>query len=407
MWLGSLAIALKALSASKFRSFLTIISITIGCFAIVFMSSLAEGGLSTLKHGIEELGGARLVLISPKEPERVEGKKASYPRGFTRRDVELIFTALPHVVDRSLYAGLRGKDVTADNEEVTRADLVAADSRFFDVYKMSLLRGRAFSEEENRQHSKVCVVGHTLAAHLWSGSPIDRKLTVNGVRCLVIGEIADNDRLGIEFGFDWVNLVVIPGETVADVDPTARLEASIMVKTDDPRSNDVVKRIINVLLDERHHHIDDFTIFDFSSIMETFASVFMIMEIIVGIIAGIALFIGGIGVMNMMLVNVSERVREIGIRKALGATPDDISAQFLCEALLLSSFGGLLGAASGALATLGASAVIGGFLPTWIGAVSSSAVVVGVLASVSVGAVFGYLPARRASRLDPVEAIRR
>lgn len=407
MRFGDLRIAVKALSATKLRSLLTVLSITIGTFAIVFMSSLAESGLTTLKLGIEELGGARLILITPKEPERVESKQSSYPRGFTHRDVEQIFTGLPHVIDRSLYAGLGPKDITADNAEVARADLVAADSRFFDVYRMSLVRGRTFSEEENQQHGKVCVVGQALAARLWSESPIDHKLTVGGVRCRVIGELAANDRLGIEFGFDWVNLVVVPGETMADVDPAARTGATIMVKTDDLRSNDVVKRIINVLLDDRHHHIDDFTLFDFSSIMDSFASVFLIMEIIVGLISGVALLIGGVGVMNMMLVSVSERVREIGIRKALGATPEDISAQFLCEALLLSSFGGLLGVAAGALAALGAAVVIRGMLPTWTGGVSVRAAEIAVIVSLGVGVVFGYLPARRAGKLDPVEAMRR
>lgn len=168
-----------------------------------------------------------------------------------------------------MYAGLGVKDITSDTEEVARADLVAADSRFFDVYRMRLSHGRTFSEEENQQHARVCVVGHKLASSLWSESPIDHKLTIGELRCRVIGELADNDRLGIHFGFDWVNLVVVPGETAIDFDPAARTEATIMVKTDDPRSNDVVKRIINVLLDDRHHHVDDFAIYDFSGVMSS------------------------------------------------------------------------------------------------------------------------------------------
>jgi putative ABC transport system permease protein len=371
------------------------------------MSSLAESGLTTLKRGIEELGGARLVLVAPKEPEREAAKNASYARGLTQRDADQIFANIPHVLDHSMFATLGQKDITADTEEVTRADLIAADSRFLDIFRMSLRRGRAFSEEENEQHARVCVIGHKLAGSLWTGDPIGHKLTVGRLQCRVIGVLSDQERFGVGFGFDWVNLLVAPSEAVFDAYPETRLEAEILAKTDAPEANDVVKRIINAILVERHHHIDDFTLYDFNSVMSKFAVIFVIMEIIVGFIAGIALLIGGVGVMNMMLVSVSERVREIGIRKALGATPADISAQFLSEALLLSGFGGLLGVVAGALAAFGASALITSLLATWVGIVSSTAAIAALLVSLGVGVIFGYFPARRAGKLDPIEAIRR
>jgi putative ABC transport system permease protein len=181
----------------------------------------------------------------------------------------------------------------------------------------------------------------------------------------------------------------------------------LVAKTDDARSNDPVKRILNARLMERHHGVDDFTIYDFSTIMTKFEQVFAILEAIVGLIAGIALLIGGVGVMNMMLVSVSERVREIGIRKALGASPWDISAQFLCEATLLSGLGGLLGTLSGALVASLASVVIQGMVATWVGVVSKAAVAAAMGVSLGVGVGFGWLPARRAGRLDPIVAMRR
>lgn len=407
--LSYLLLAARALGANKFRSSLTVLSVTLGTFAIVLMSSLAVSALDTVRYGIEELGGARLMMIVPKEPERAELKGASYRRGgFTRAERDWLLEGIPHVADRTMYVPLGTKDVTGDAGTVTRTDVIAADSHFLDVYRIRLLRGRAFGEEENQQHAKVCVVGHKLAAKLWDGSPLGRKLTIGALRCRVIGELRDNPRVGVGFGFDWVDLVVAPYETVAETDTVARQEAMMMLNTDDPRSNDIVKRMLNARLVHRHHGIDDFTFYDFSGVLEKFAAMFAIMEVIVGLVASIALLIGGIGVMNMMLVSVSERVREIGVRRALGATRVDIRAQFIAEALLLSGLGGVLGASGGAALAAGASTVIHRFiLPTWIGSVSMTAALVAVGVSLGVGVVFGYFPARNASMLDPIEAIRR
>jgi putative ABC transport system permease protein len=404
--LAYLGIAARALLGNPFRSALTVLSITLGAFAIVLMSSLAESGLTTLRSGLEELGGARLLMIVPQEPVRAEGKIGSFRRGFTRAERDWLFADVPHVAELSFYAALGPKDV-GDNETVARTDLIAADSRFLEAYRMRIVHGRAFTEDENREHAKVCVVGHKLAQKVWETSPIGHKLTIGALRCRVIGELADSDRLGVSFGFDWIDLVIVPRETAAETEAAIPAESMFLIKTDDARDNEVVKRILNARLGSRHHGIDDFTIYDFAAILEKFAAVFVIMEAIVGFIAGIALVIGGVGVMNMMLVSVSERVREIGIRKALGATPADIRSQFLAEALLLAGVGGLVGVASGALAAVGASALIHTALPTWIGTVSTPAATAAMTVSLGVGLVFGYFPARRAGRLDPIQAMRR
>jgi putative ABC transport system permease protein len=405
--MDTLRMAARALRAHVFRSFLTVLSITIGTFAIVLMSSLADSGLATLRFGIEDLGGARLLAFFPKEPERAEQKQASYARGFTREDRAHLAAVLPHVSVQSIYASLGAQDVTADTEEAVRSDLVAGDSRFFEAYKMRVARGRLFSDEEDRQHARVCVAGAKLANKLFSDDPIGHKVTVGGLRCRVVGVLQDHERFGVGFGFDWTDLLIVPFETAGDAFPEARQQAGILFKTDDARNNEPVKRIANAVLTDRHHGVDDFTIYDFSSILEKFAGLFAVMRAIVGLVAGIALLIGGIGVMNMMLVSVSERVREIGIRKALGASPADIRAQFLAEALLLSATGGVLGVVTGALAAAGATVVVHGLLPAWVGGVSRPAVAVALGVSIGIGAVFGYFPARRAGQLDPTEAMRR
>ncbi len=419
MWLEYIRIARRVLWAHRFRSALTVLSVTFGAFSIVLMSSLAESGLSTLAAGIEDLGGARLIDVAVKNPERAELKRASYTRGMTPADREVLFASLPHVVERSMFSSLWRRDVEADSGEVGRTTLVAGDGGFLDLFRMRLAKGRGFTDEENRQHAKLCVVGHKTAEKLWAGaspasdggggeaSAIGKWLTIDGLRCHVIGQLADQDRWGINFGFEWLDVVVVPIDTLGDVDETATKGAELLFKTDDRRANEVVKRILNAQLVERHHGVDDFEIFDFGNFMDKFHQVFSIMNVIVGFIAGIALLVGGVGVMNMMLVSVSERVREIGIRKALGASPRDIAAQFLCEAIVLSGAGGAIGVGGGVALAVIAGIVLKHFKPMWVPVVSHPAVIAALSVSIGVGLVFGLFPARRAARLDAITAIRR
>jgi len=412
MWLEYLRIARKVLWAHRFRSLLTVLSVTFGAFSIVLMSSLAESGLNTLAKGLEDLGGARLVDVGANKPERAENKMVSYSRGITVEDREVLFQAVPFVVERSMFSELWRRDVAGDSGVFTRTDVVAADGGFLDLFRMRLARGRGFTEEENKGHAKVCIVGHKLAQKLWGteqGTPdaLGRWLTVGGLRCQVIGQLADQDRWGINFGFDWLDVLVVPLQTYAGYDPEVQKQVEILFKTDDAAHNEPVKRIINALLVSRHHDVDDFKIFDFANFMDKFHQMFAIMEVIVGFIAGIALLVGGVGVMNMMLVSVSERVREIGIRKAIGASPFDIGAQFLCEAIVLSGSGGAIGVSTGVLAAILTGILIKSARPMWVSVIATNAVVTALVVSILVGLIFGFFPARRAGKLDAITAIRR
>src|SRR5512146_2280822 len=163
MWLEYLRIAQKVLRAHKFRSFLTVLSITIGAFSIVVMSSLAESGLSSLAKGIEDLGGARLMFVERKPPERADKKAISYTKGITLQDRDIVFGTLPHLQGKSMYASLWRRDILADSGKTGRSSVVAADAGMIPMYKMRLDKGRIFSEEENQQHAKVCVVGFETA----------------------------------------------------------------------------------------------------------------------------------------------------------------------------------------------------------------------------------------------------
>lgn len=406
MWREYLRIAARALSAHRFRSILTVSSITLGAFSIVLMSSLANSGLTTLAKDIEELGGARIILIVPKKPERAPGAKDAPSGRFSRRDVAQLFDAIPHTVSRTLYAPLKRVDAQDRTGRVVRTDFVAADTKFFSALNLKLGKGRLYTDEEDRRKAQVCVVAHELANKLFEGDAVGQHLSVGNLRCEVVGQLEKVDHWDINFGFSWLDFVAMPIETVSAERPEARASAIIQLRTDDVAHNDIVKRIANAILVDRHRAMDDFQIWDFNKFMAQFEMIFAIMEAVVGLIAGIALLVGGIGVMNMMLVSVSERTREIGIRKALGASPRAISVQFLSEAALLSGSGGLLGTSTGIAAAIGANLFIQSLQPIWVGRVSAGAVVIALVVSFGVGIGFGWLPARRASRLDPVQAVR-
>jgi putative ABC transport system permease protein len=402
----NLRLAVSAIAGTRGRSALTVLSITIGAFAIVVMSSLAESGLSTISRGIEELGGARLVLVAPKTPERGEAKQDAYAPGMSLTDRERVFRDLPHVDGLSMFSRLGKKDVLAEWGARASSDLVAADARFFEVFRMKVDRGRAFTEEENHGQAALCVIGHKLAAKL-GPDPLGHFLTAGPLRCRVAGVLANNDRWGVGFGFDWTDLVIAPSETLANVEPEVHLRAVVLVRTDHPSSNEAVKRLVNARLVARHPGVDDFTLYDFSGVMKRFGAVFAVMELIVALLAGIALLIGGVGVMNMMLVAVSERVKEIGIRKALGARPREIGAQFLTEAVFLAILGGGTGVLSGLGVAAAASLVITRFLPTWQRSLAPGPTAAALAISIGIGVVFGWLPAKQAARLDPIAAMRR
>ncbi|MBL8636695.1 MAG: ABC transporter permease [Myxococcales bacterium] len=408
MWLTYLQIALRVLRANLFRSTLTVASIVIGAFSIVLMTSLAESGFGTLSRSFEELGGARLISMWPAKPEHAEGKEAMHLGGIDRHDAEAV-RKVPHLVSLTQFVSSWRQDLQSDSGTRLQGDLVGGDAAFLTFFRYQLAEGRGLDEDDIVGRTRSCVIGHELANKLWGeGSKvIGRNITVAGTHCKVVGRLQKVDRWGLGFGWKWDELLLLPIDTLLDRMPQlGKLGRRMFLLTDNPKHNDIVKRIVNALLMERHHGIDDFRLFDFETRLKGFFQVFLIMKVIVGLLASISLVVGGVGIMNIMLVSVSERVREIGIRKALGATPSDIGRQFLVEATLLSGVGGAMGAGMGVLGALLGGAIISHFKPTWLTLISRPAVLIALSSSGLIGLLFGYWPARSASRLDPVVAIR-
>jgi putative ABC transport system permease protein len=398
-----LRMGLGVLGAHKFRSALTVLSITIGAFSVVVMSSLAKSGVATIARGIEDIGGARMVIFFPKAPERAERKRASYFRGLTVEDGEALRGQVPRALLFEMHSEIGRRDVRLGASEPKSADLVAANQDFLATYTMKLAAGRNLDREDIDGHRKVALLGDGVAQALFSSaeSALGRVVRVGVESFRVVGVVSKVKRFGFQFGFDWNDLVLVPLSLRGPENQSA-----LIVVTEGSEHNEMAKRVAFALLSHRHRGVDDFQVFDVGAMTEKFYSVFRIMQIIVAFIASIALLVGGVGVMNILLVSVSERVREIGLRKAIGASDVAIGAQFLFESALLSALGGLVGVSGGALAAQIIGRIMRSREESWVPVLSLEAVVGALCASVLIGIFFGVLPARKASRLTVVDCLR-
>jgi putative ABC transport system permease protein len=404
MWLEFLRVAFGSLRAHKFRAVLTVLSITIGAFSVVVMSSLARSGTATLARGVEEVGGARIVALFPSRPEKAERKQASYFRGLTLADAEALRARVPHLRYVSVQATLDDRDVSVEGAPGRKsADLVGANQDFLPAMGMRLAAGRAVNAEDLLAQRRVVVIGHGVAQRLFpdANSALGRVLRVGNDSFRVIGVVAEVKRFGVKFGFDWNDFICAPITTVSSGG-----DMMIVMVTESADKNDVVKRLANLIVADRHRQVDDFKVFDFAVIVAKFEEVFHVMHLIVAGIASIALLVGGMGVMNILLVSVSERVREIGIRKTLGASDRAIGTQFLFESALLSGLGGAVGVLLGSATAMLVGRIIASKEQAWTPVLAVEAVTGALLTSLLIGVFFGLVPARKAARLTVVDCLR-
>lgn len=392
----ALRVAVQALTANRLRSALTTLGVLIGVMSVVLLVAIGQGARSEITGAIEGLG-SDLLFVLPGEGDFGSGPSRSR---FVREDVDRIDEALAGEQRRAAGYTVGAESVQVEGERLN-ATLQAVTASYPDVLNRELARGQLFRESDVLTSRRIAVLGAAVAEELFAGQdPIGRQIGIGGVQFRITGVLARVGGEGSPFGPDPDRTVLVPvttGQRLLGVD---RLD-SIFVRASSTQAVDAERATVERVLGERLDE-DDFSVVSQDEIIGVVGDILAILTTVLGSIAGISLLVGGVGVSNIMLVSVSERTREIGLRKALGARTRDITVQFLLEAVMLTVLGGAIGLGLG----IGGAHLVARFAPvpaevTWW----SVALALGT--SIGIGLVFGVLPARRAGRLDPVEALRR
>ncbi|MBI3452509.1 MAG: ABC transporter permease [Rhodospirillales bacterium] len=399
--------ALSALRANLLRSLLTMLGIVIGVAAVIAMVAVGAGARAQIAEQIRSLGSNLFVIVSGTITSggvRLgSGSRLTLGDG----DALAIEREIPSVqVAAPVYRG--SAQVVAGNNNWSTV-IMGVLPNYLEAREWEVIEGRPFTFEEADAAAKVALIGQTVALNLFGDEdPIDRPLRIRNVPFTIVGVLARKGQN--TSGQDQDDVIMMPLNTakrrvLGVSQANARSVGAIMVKVRDGEDMAEAETEIRELLRQRHrlqaNQDDDFWIRNLTEVAETRDASSRTLALLLAAIAAVSLLVGGIGIMNIMLVSVTERTREIGLRMAVGARARDILAQFLIEATTLAVIGGSVGVALGLVAAYGIAALAG-----WPTLIRPEAIAVAVGFSAMVGVFFGFYPARRASRLDPIEALR-
>ena len=409
-FLDTVRIALRALVKSKMRAVLTIIGVVIGIAAVTTIVSIGQGA-SQLVSGEFEALGTNVVLVFPGQTRRGGARQSGAPT-LTAADAEAIGTDCPAVLAASPIVGTAGQ-IIFGNENWNPKQMQGVGEDYLTVRNWELEAGGFFSTNDVDASAKVCVIGQSLIPELFrTVNPLDEMIRINDVPFRVIGILAKKGANMV--GDDQDDIVLMPHTTVRKRINGSPLDnvSMIMVSARGTEQMGKAAKQIETLMYERHEigpsEEPDFSVQDTTEIAATLGVITGTLTLMLSAIAGISLLVGGVGIMNIMLVSVTERTREIGIRMAMGARGRDILRQFLIESVVLSCIGGAIGLLLGTGASMAANLLINAYKPgtDWPMIVSIPAAFVAMGFAAAVGVFFGYYPARRASKLDPIDALR-
>jgi putative ABC transport system permease protein len=407
-YLLTLRIALRALAKNKLRAGLTVLGVVIGIAAVTAMVSLGQSA-SDLVQGQFTMLGTNVIFVFPGNVRRGPVMQSNIPT-LTAKDSEAISRECPSVRASSPMVGAQGQ-VIFGNTNVNPREIMGVGTDFLIVRNWGLARGGFFSDRDITSAAKVCVIGQTLVGKLFQTSdPIGQTIRIKSIPVRVIGVLEEKG--AALFGDDQDNIVLLPYTTVRKRLQGSEFDNAIMVSA---RSSEVMldaQQEVDMLLLERHRIVPgeprDFLVQNTTEIANVLGIITGTLTLMLSSIAAISLLVGGVGIMNIMLVSVTERTREIGIRMAVGATSRDILRQFLMEAVVLSCVGGVIGFVMGMAGSIGMTQLINSITSgtKWPVVISFPAAIVAFLFAAAVGIGFGFYPAWRASQLDPIEALR-
>ncbi|MDQ1298826.1 MAG: putative transport system permease protein [Campylobacterota bacterium] len=393
-------LALREIRRSAMRSFLTTLGIVIGVASVISMVMLGDATTAYVTQSISKLG-SNMVIIRPGQDRHSPGGDTVAKR-FTNDDLTAITRDIGGIKGVAPVSS-KGMQAVYGNQNYSTS-IEGSDNNYFSVKDWQVEEGRAFTEAELKGGKAVCVIGETIRKELFgTQTPIDASIRMGNFSCQVIGVL--HPKGASMFGMDQDDLIVVPIRMFQRRISGNQEISAILVSAKNPSSIENMKTAIISLMRERRHiragDEDDFNVRDLREVIQTLSSTTKMLTLLLGAVATISLLVGGIGIMNIMLVSVTERTREIGIRLAIGALEREVLLQFLVEAVVLSSLGGVIGVILGIAAGVGVN--IAFELPFVF---NTSIVIIAFLFSTIVGILFGYFPARKAARLNPIDALR-
>jgi putative ABC transport system permease protein len=399
LW-STVLLALRELKRNVMRSILTILGIVIGVGAVITMVTIGGGATVQVRQQIASMG-SNLLMVSP--GKRLGPGQSSGNIPFKQADAEAIAREVSSVAAVAPVSSQSIQAVYSNQNWSTQA--TGSDNKYFRVTNRSIRSGRQFSDTELRAGAAVCIVGETVRKKLFGGQdPLGEKIRLQKLSCEVIALLEGKGQSTM--GMDQDDIVVIPLSTFQRRISGNQDVAIIQVSIQQGASTDKAQRDIQLLMRERRHlspsDDDNFNVMDMKEIAKMLTGTTQLLTTLLSAVAAVSLLVGGIGIMNIMLVSVTERTREIGIRLAIGALEREVLMQFLVEAVVLSSFGGLIGI----VLALAASVWLASSILRVPFVFNAGIVFIAFLFSAAVGVIFGYFPALKAARLDPIEALR-
>jgi putative ABC transport system permease protein len=396
-------IAIRALIRNKLRAFLTMLGIIIGVASVIAMLAIGEGSKVNITREMSSMGTNMVIVMPNMQSRGGVSLGASSSMALKYSDVEAIRNEASSVAAVSPEVRASGQVIFSNQN--TQTTIYGVTEDYLSIKKLELLSGRVFNSSELKGMAKVCLLGQTVVENLFGAGadPVGLTIRVKNLPFLIIGVLKDKGESGM--GQDQDDLIIAPYTTVqrrlAAIDYINGIYASAITEDKSAQAISEITEILRRTHKLKESEEDDFRVMSQSELIATVSTITDILTILLGAIAGISLLVGGIGIMNIMFVSVTERTREIGLRMSIGGRGNDILKQFLVESILLSVLGGVLGVLFGYLIAKGAGSLMN--IPPVI---KIKTVVLAFSVCFAIGVFFGWYPARKAANLNPIDALR-